>query len=49
MLVKLDHETPGIRDENSKNIWVATNQNYPVIWKIPRLFSSPISGEIDHP
>ena len=23
--------------------------NYPVIWKIPGLFSSPISGEIDHP
>ena len=23
--------------------------NYPVIWKIPGLFSSPISREIDHP
>ena len=26
MLVKLDHETPRIRDGNSKYIWVATTQ-----------------------
>ena len=37
-----------LEDENltpTKNQW----DDYPVIWKIPGLFSSPISREIDHP
>ena len=35
MLVKLDHGTPKVRGEHSKNIWVATNQiAFPTGWAI---------------
>ena len=45
--IKLDHETPGIRDENSKNISVATNQKVQFCFP-PSLFSDLLFKGWDH-
>ena len=47
--IQLEDEKLDISSMILPDFGKTSHQNYPVIWKILGLFSSPISGEIDHP